>query len=94
MKEELLWSQAAEVGVLDKASTLWTVVVTAEVGERSAIKAEWDALTLDVLLTDTGHDLRDVVVVSLTTRANHFLDLVVRLQAFHCQLAGFVTRSV
>ena len=57
MKEELRGREAGEIGILDEASRLGTVIVFDEVRQSPMPKAEGNTLTLDVLLTHTGNDL-------------------------------------
>lgn len=63
-------------------------------GQCSAIKAEWDPLSLDILLTTAGHDLRDVQVATLGASAHHVLQSVGRSKSVQHDLTGFVTGDV
>lgn len=61
MEEELGGRQAGQVRVLYKASTLGAVIIFDEVGQCPMLEAEWDSLTLHVLLPYHSNNLhRDV----------------------------------
>jgi len=57
VEEELLRCQASQVAVLDEALALWAVVILTEVRQSTLAEAKGDTLTLNVLLSHTGHDL-------------------------------------
>ena len=65
MKEELLRSEAIQIAILNKAFALWPVVILAKVREGTLVETKGDSLALDILLTHTGHDLRNVEVGAL-----------------------------
>ena len=62
---ELSWTQTRKVAALDEALRLRPEVVLGEVRQRSLVEAKGDALSLNILLANTGHDLRNVDIASL-----------------------------
>lgn len=54
---ELNWSETGQIGVLDKSSGFWTIIILDEVRKSTMTKAEWNTLSFNVLLSHAGNDL-------------------------------------
>lgn len=57
VEEELGWSQASQVGVLNEASALRTVIILNEVRQCAVFEAKGNSLTLHVLLPHHSNNL-------------------------------------
>lgn len=57
VEEEFLRSEPDEIAVFDETLALRAEVVLGEMWKGTLVEAEGDSLTLDVLLSHTGHDL-------------------------------------
>jgi hypothetical protein len=79
---EFLRSQAEEVAGADESFAVKAEVVFGEVRERPPVEAEPDPLTFDVLLADTSHDLRDVLLTALRARGDHVVEPVMARHRF------------
>jgi hypothetical protein len=62
VEEKFLRCKTCEVAILDEALASGTEVVLAEMRQSSLTEAKRDTLTLDILLTDASHDLRDIEI--------------------------------
>ena len=58
--------------------------------QASLVEAEGDALTLNILLSDTSHDLRDVDVAALGASTDHVSQSILHTE----RVQGNVTRLV
>ena len=65
-----------------------------EMWQRSRLKTELDTLSLNILLADTAHDLRDINVRSFTACIDHVCHLVVATQVAERELTCFRSRCV
>ena len=74
VEKEFLGTQATKVRVFDKASTFGAKIVLGKVRERSATKAVRNTLTLNVLLSHTRNNLRNVNEGTFTASCDHRLD--------------------
>jgi hypothetical protein len=71
MEVEFRGSQSSQVGVRHESFGLRAVVKLSEMRKGTAVKAERNTLTLDILLADTSHDLGDIIVVTLRSSIDH-----------------------
>ena len=86
MEVELVWLQADHIAVFDETFAFWAEVILCEMRKRPLVEAERNSLTFDVLLSNTRHDLRDIVVVSLRSGDNHVGKSVVAGQGLKSDL--------
>jgi len=79
--------QSTEVAILNKTFAFWAKVILGEMRKCSLFEAKWDSLSFDVLLTDTGHDLRNVDVVSFGACLNHISQSIERAEISQSDVA-------
>ena len=94
VEEEFLRTQTTKVRVLDEASTLGTKIILGEVRKRTTTEAVGDTLSFNVLLSDTGNNLRNVDEGALTTGCNHGLDGIGLVETRLGRLTGVISRRV
>mmetsp|Transcript_4213 Transcript_4213/g.8712 ORF Transcript_4213/g.8712 Transcript_4213/m.8712 type:complete len:229 (-) Transcript_4213:118-804(-) len=63
-------------------------------GERSLFESIWNALSLHILLSDTGNNLRNIDKRSLRSRRHHSFDGVCLVQGTLCRFTGMITSRV
>ena len=69
MEEKLGGRQAGQIRVFDEAARVWSVVIFDKMRQRSMPKAEWNALSLHVLLPDARDDLQRVATSGSVDKA-------------------------
>ena len=79
VEEELLRSQPLQVAVFDESFTLWTEIILGKVRKRSSVETEGNTFTLNILLTHTSHNLRDIKIRPLGACIDHCFESIVRL---------------
>lgn len=77
MEEELRGHETAHEAVLNKPTTLQTIIKLGEVRKRTLLKRLLNATTLNQLLTEQSHHLLHVETTALGTRLNHLHNAVV-----------------
>lgn len=90
----LAWGQTLSIGVLDKALRLGTKIVLDKMGKRARAEAKRNALSFDVLLTDTRNDLRNVHLTAFAAGRCHQFEVVEARQALVCVLSCIFTSLV
>ena len=73
MEEELLGRQATKVTVLDKSTRFRTQVVLGKVRKGTFLESVWNTLSFNILLADTGNNLRNIDERTLGSRCYHGL---------------------
>ena len=86
MEEELLRRQALTETVLHEAASLSTVIELLVVGERAIRETEGNTTTLNVLLTNARHHLRNVNRATLRACLQHADEAILLRQSTLTQL--------
>ena len=58
------------------------------------VETKWDTFTLDILLTHTGHDLRDVEVRALRPSCDHGFESVPQKEIIEGSLTSIITSPI
>mmetsp|Transcript_11451 Transcript_11451/g.22494 ORF Transcript_11451/g.22494 Transcript_11451/m.22494 type:complete len:848 (-) Transcript_11451:1065-3608(-) len=91
---ELLRGETLEVRVFDETTRLGTKIILVKVRQGTVAETKRNTLTLNVLLTYTTHNLRNVNETSLGTRGHSGLEVVFRSKRLDRLLTGVITSLV
>mmetsp|Transcript_115295 Transcript_115295/g.235680 ORF Transcript_115295/g.235680 Transcript_115295/m.235680 type:complete len:467 (+) Transcript_115295:4900-6300(+) len=94
MEEKFLRGQPAKVAVFHESTRLGSEIVLRKMGEGSFFESVGNPLSLHVLLSDAGDDLRNVDKGTLRSRRHHGLHGVCLVQGTLRGFSGVVTRRV
>ena len=94
MEVELGRGQASQITVTDETFRLGTVIILSEMREGTLVETEGDTLTFDILLSTTGHNLRNIVGVTLRARHHHVNESVVFVKIIKRSTTGFISSHV
>ena len=86
--------KTSQVAVTDETFGLSTVIILGKVRQRALVETESDTLTLDVLLTTTRHNLRDIVCVTFRARFDHVNETVILVEIIKSDITRDISSLV
>ena len=94
VKEQLLRSQPANKRALYKSTSIWRVIVFGKMRQRPAIKAIWNAFTVNCLLSQARCHLRNINIRAFRTRVYHRNKSIILAQTFNTYFTGIINSSI